>query len=170
MTLNFPVLLLRLVSEQFGVFNLSHDSECDPRRKQNSKTLFCLIADLIKHTEEMWAARAGLSNTYSGKNPPHFSLWCRRFCTGERSDSSEGDNSLPCLCSPSLGKHVKGWRARVLSGHAVRGTSVRELLWTSLSVLGRSAAGDGITGRISERRDPLREKSSDRRSEIIPRL
>lgn len=119
------------------------------------------------HTQEMWATHADLSNTYSEKTllisltlmmrsaAGKKSTRTMRFFTGARSDSSEGDDSLslPYLCSPPWGKNgVKGWRARVLSGHTVRGKSARELLWTSLSVLGRSAAADGITGQISERR------------------
>lgn len=170
-TLNFPVRLLWLVSEQLGMFYLLHDTECAPRRKETSKTLLFLHSRFNKtnrrvHTQEMWVACADLSNTYSEKSLLiSLSLMMRsaekkksirtvRFCTGERSYSSEGDDSrsLLYLCSPSWGKNEKEWRARVLSGHAVRGKSARELLWMSLSVLGRSAAGDGIAGRISERR------------------
>lgn len=55
------------------------------------------------------------------------------------------------------------------SRHAVRGKSARELLWTSLSVLGRSTAGDGIAGRTSESA-PEVNGISDRCSRKIPGL
>lgn len=57
----------------------------------------------------------------------------------------------------------------MLSRHAVRGKSARELLWTSLSVLGRSTAGDGITGRTSESASEA-NGISDRCSRKIPWL
>lgn len=72
-TLNFPVCLLWLVSEQLGMFYLLHDTECAPRRKETSKTLLFLHSRFNKthrrvHTQEMWVACADLSNTYSEKS------------------------------------------------------------------------------------------------------
>lgn len=104
----------------------------------------------------MWAVPAVLRNTYPEKTLLTLSdAECRKKKASESWDSAKVRGwTLKKVTSVSQsllrhwGKHVKGWRARVLSGHAVRGMSVRELLWTSLSVLGRSA----ITGQISERR------------------
>lgn len=54
----------------------------------------------------------------------------------------------------------------MLSRHAVRGKSARELLRTSLSVLGRST-GDGVTGRTSGSASQV-NAISDRCSPMMP--
>lgn len=96
------------------------------------------------------------------------SLRTGRLHTSDRPDSSGGDHgrSLPYLRSVSWSKMKSG---RVLSRHAVRGKSARELLWTSLSVLGRSTAADGVTGRTSESASEV-NGISGRCSRMIPCL
>lgn len=77
LTLNFPVRFLLLVSKQYRVFHLSHDTERAPRRKEHSKTLVFLHCRFNKthrhvHTQEMRAARAVLSNTQRKPSSFHF--------------------------------------------------------------------------------------------------
>lgn len=119
------------------------------------------------HTQEMWATHADLSNTYSEKTLLISFILMMRSAAGKKKHQNheilhrcevglfwrwrQSELTLSLLSSLKQ-KWSKGWRARVLSGHAVRGKSARELLWTSLSVLGRSAAADGIMDQISERR------------------